>query len=59
VLTGAAGESVELSAATLASYIGKRKFKVAGFDEVWNRTEPIDRKRKSVIFGKKVYALFD
>jgi hypothetical protein len=59
VLTGATGESVELSAAALAAYIGKKKFKVAGFDEAWNRTEPIDREGKSGLFGKKVYALTD
>ena len=59
VLTGATGESVELSATALAAYIGKKKFKVAGFDEAWNRTEPIDREGKSGLFGKKVYALTD
>ena len=59
VLTGATGESVELSTTALAAYIGKKKVKVAGFDEAWNRTEPIDREGKSVLFGKKVYALFD
>ena len=59
VLTGAAGESVELSDAPLANYIGKLKFKVAGFDDAWNRAEPIDREGKSARFGKQVYALFD
>jgi hypothetical protein len=33
--------------------------KVAGFDETWNRTEPIDREGKFALFGKKVYALTD
>jgi len=59
VLTGASGESVELSDAEISSYIGKKNFKVAGFDEAWNRTEAIDREGKSARFGKKVYALFD
>jgi hypothetical protein len=59
VLTGAAGESVELLDSEISSYIGKKEFRVAGFDEAWNRTEAIDREGRSALFGKKVYALFD
>ena len=59
VLTGAASEPVELSAAALAGYIGKKRFRVAGFDEGWNRTEPRARMGKTSTFGKKVYALTD
>ena len=59
VLTGAAGEPVELPATALAGYIGKPKFRVAGFDDAWNRTEPRARKGKAAIFGKNVYALTD
>ena len=59
VLTGASGESVELSDSALARYIGKMNFKVADFDEAWNRTTPIARNNKSASFKKKVYALTD
>jgi len=59
VLTGAAGESVELSDAALASYIGKPKYRVFGFDEAWNKTERRPRKGNLATFGKIVYALTD
>jgi len=59
VLTGAAGESVALSAAALASYIGRPTFRVAGFDEAWNRTEPRAREGATAIFWKNVHALTD
>lgn len=59
VQTGAADDSVELSDAALASYIGKPKYRAAGFDEAWNRTEPRVWGEKSAIFAKKVYALTD
>jgi len=59
VLTGALGESIKLSDAALARSIGKKKYKVSGFDEAWNKTAPIDRKEKSARFEKKVYALTD
>lgn len=54
VLTSATGESVELSDAMLASYIGKPKYKVAGFDDAWNKTEPRSRGDKPTVFGKSV-----
>ena len=59
VLTGATGESVELPDAALASYIGKTKYKVSGFDGEWNRTEPHTVEGKVATFRKKVYALTD
>ena len=59
VLTGAASESVDLSAAALASFIGKAKFKISGFDAAWNRTEPRAREGATVRFEKNVFALTD
>jgi len=59
VLTGAAGESVELSDAALSSYIGNAKYRVFGFDEAWNKAERRVRRGKNAIFGKNVYALAD
>jgi len=59
VLTGAAGESVELSAAAIASHIGKAKYRVSGFDDEWNKTEPRAVDGEVVTFGNKVYALTD
>jgi hypothetical protein len=37
ILTGASGESVELSDAAISSFIGKPKYTVSGFDEAWNK----------------------
>jgi len=59
VLTGAAGETVELPDAALASQIGKTKFRVCGFDDEWNTTEPRAVDGMVVTFGNKVYALTD
>ena len=59
VLTDAKGDSVELSTVVLANYIGKAKYKVAGFDEAWNRGEPHAVEGKSTIFQKSVFALTD
>ena len=59
VLTGAAGESVELSEAALAKYIGKPNFNVAAFDDGWNKTQPRAGKGRSAAFGRTVYALTD
>lgn len=39
ILTGASGESVEMSAAAISSFIGKPNYRVSGFDEAWNRVE--------------------
>jgi hypothetical protein len=57
VLTGAAGESVQLLNSALASYMGMAKFKVSGFDETWNRTEPHVMDGEIANFARSVYAL--
>lgn len=57
VLTGAADDSVQLLNSALASYIGMTKYKVSGFDERWNRTEPHVMVGEIANFGKSVHAL--
>lgn len=57
VLTGAAGESVQLLHSALASYMGISKYKVSGFDETWNRTEPHVMAGEIANFARSVYAI--
>jgi len=59
VLTGAVGDSVALSNDALSSYIGKKKYKVAEFDDAWNKTKPHANDGITAVFGKDVYALTD
>ncbi|MBU6327033.1 MAG: hypothetical protein KGQ89_05350, partial [Verrucomicrobia bacterium] len=57
VLTGAAAESVQLLNSALANFMGMKKYKVSGFDETWNRTEPHVIDGEIANLARSVYAL--
>jgi len=57
VLTGAAGESVQLLNSALTNFMGMKKYQVSGFDETWNRTEPHVMDGEIANFARSVYAL--